>query len=198
MSFDLRFVALCSLFSNPSKNTTMLKKISIEHLILGMYVHAFCGSWMEHPFWKTKFVLKDPKDLERIRDAAISEVWIDSSRGLDIQKGIPSISDEACSAHGDGACPTHDAQACPHSPVGSLVRMGSGKIGVVVEQGQQSLTSPKVRLFFSTKSGLRISPILVDLSDRHCIEKIVSREDPDKWHFPDLNELWSGIAEIAH
>ena len=120
----------------------MLKKISIEHLILGMYVHAFCGSWMEHPFWKTKFVLKDP--------------------------------------------------------VGSLVRMGSGKIGVVVEQGQQSLTSPKVRLFFSTKSGLRIAPILVDLSDRHCIEKIVSREDPDKWHFPDLNELWSGIAEIAH
>ena len=99
----------------------MLKKISIEHLILGMYVHAFCGSWMEHPFWKTKFVLKDPKDLERIRDAAISEVWIDSSRGLDIQKGIPSISDEACSAHGDGACPTHDAQACPHSPVVEVV-----------------------------------------------------------------------------
>ena len=80
-------------------------------------------------------------------------------------------------------------------PVGSLVRMGSGKIGVVVEQGQQSLTSPKVRLFFSTKSGLRIAPILVDLSDRHCIEKIVSREDPDKWHFPDLNELWSGESE---
>ena len=178
LSFDLRFVALCSLFSNPSKNTNMLKKISIEHLILGMYVHAFCGSWMEHPFWKTKFVLKDPKDLERIRDAAISEVWT---------KG-----------HFDPRIFHAFVKSIGIYPVGSLVRMGSGKIGVVVEQGQQSLTSPKVRLFFSTKSGLRIAPILVDLSDRHCIEKIVSREDPDKWHFPDLNELWSGIAEIAH
>ena len=25
--------------------------------------------------------------------------------------------------------------------------------------------------------------------------KIVAREDPDKWRFPDLNELWSGLPE---
>lgn len=414
----------------------MLKRIRIEHLTLGMYVHAFCGSWMEHPFWKAKFVLKDPKDLVKIKDAAIAEVWIDPSRGLDIKNGTPATSQEVC-PQSDSACDAvaqcpsvviepaqaatsmqselkvaasicyqaktamismfsesrmgkivnsesahslvqeitdsvtrnpgalislarlktaddytymhsvavcalmvalakqlkldekttrqagmagllHDLgktaiplevlnkpgkltdeeftmvqehprqgylmllasgnvepevlDACLHHhekmdgtgypdklkgdeislmarmaaicdvydaitsdrpykrgwdpsesvrrmaewtkghfdprifhafvksigiyPVGSLVRMASGKIGVVVEPGQQSLTAPKVKVFFSTKSGMRIPPTVIDLSERHCIDKIAAREDPDKWHFPDLNALWSGQSEV--
>ena len=58
-----------------------------QNLILGMYLHEFCGSWMEHPFWRAKFVLKDPKDLERIQATAIDEVWIDTSKGLDVAAG---------------------------------------------------------------------------------------------------------------
>lgn len=80
-------------------------------------------------------------------------------------------------------------------PVGSLVRLTSGRIGVVTEQSSAALTAPMVKVFFSTKSDLRIPPELVDLSAPHCHEKIVAREDPDKWRFPDLNELWSGFAE---
>ena len=49
----------------------MLKRIHIQHLTLGMYLHEFCGSWMEHPFWRAKFLLKDPKDLARIQATAI-------------------------------------------------------------------------------------------------------------------------------
>lgn len=72
----------------------MLKRISIQHLTLGMYLHDFCGSWMDHPFWRAKFVLKDPKDLARIKDTAIEEVWIDISKGLDVAAGVRSISRE--------------------------------------------------------------------------------------------------------
>ena len=72
----------------------MLKRISTKNLILGMYLHEFCGSWMEHPFWRAKFVLKDPKDLERIQATAIDEVWIDTSKGLDVAAGVISVSRE--------------------------------------------------------------------------------------------------------
>ena len=78
-------------------------------------------------------------------------------------------------------------------PVGSLVRLASGRIGVVTEQAPQSLVTPRVKVFFSTKSDLRIPPEIVDLSLPDCPDKIVAREDPDKWRFPDLNELWTGI-----
>jgi hypothetical protein len=65
-------------------------------------------------------------------------------------------------------------------------------LGVVVEQTAKSLTTPCVKVFYSTKSHMRIVPEIVDLSRPGNSDKIVSREDPAKWKFPDLDELWSG------
>jgi len=80
-------------------------------------------------------------------------------------------------------------------PVGSLVRLTSGRIGVVMEQTGKSLTTPRVKVFFSAKSNMRIVPQIVDLSRPDTSEKIAQREDPAKWNFPDLNELWSGFPQ---
>lgn len=82
-------------------------------------------------------------------------------------------------------------------PVGSLVRLTSGRIGVVIEQTGKSLTTPCVKVFFSTKSNMRIPPHVVDLSEENCSEKIQGREDPAVWRFPDLNELWSEMATLS-
>jgi hypothetical protein len=62
----------------------MLKKISVEHLSLGMHIHEFCGSWMDHPFWRTQFVLEDPADLHRIKTCGVNELWIDDVKGIDV------------------------------------------------------------------------------------------------------------------
>jgi putative nucleotidyltransferase with HDIG domain len=61
----------------------VLKKIQAKDLQLGMHLHELCGSWMEHPFWRSKFTLEDPADIRRIRESGISEVWIDTDKGLD-------------------------------------------------------------------------------------------------------------------
>ena len=79
-------------------------------------------------------------------------------------------------------------------PIGSLVKLTSGRIGVVTEQGRKSLTMPMVKVFFSTKSNMRILPEVIDLARPGASEKIAGREDPAKWHFADLNELWSGLT----
>jgi putative nucleotidyltransferase with HDIG domain len=78
-------------------------------------------------------------------------------------------------------------------PVGSLVRLTSGRIGVVTEQSAVSLTTPVVKVFFSTKTNMRLVPFLVDLSRPKVVEKIFQREDPANWNFPDLMQLWSGL-----
>ncbi|MBS0390536.1 MAG: HD-GYP domain-containing protein [Comamonadaceae bacterium] len=414
----------------------MLKRIDVQHLTLGMYLHEFCGSWMEHPFWRARFVLEDPQDLARIRETTIREVWIDTSRGLDVASTTASVSradvdaqvdsslqelqarpperppplepkrghapmaqelrraaaictnakravismfgearmgraieaagmqglvneisdsvtrhphallslarvknadeytymhsvavcalmvalarqigldedgcrmaglagllhdlgkaaipleilnkpgklsDEefavvrnhpiaghtmlqgsglaqpvldACLHHhekidgtgyphrlaGDGIgtlarmaalCDVYDAitsdrpykpgwnpaealrrmaEWAPHHfdgrlfhafvkcvgiyPVGSLVRLASGRLGVVTQQGNGPLTMPHVKVFFSIRSKTRFPPTELDLSAPGCKDKIEAREDPDAWQFQDLNELWSGL-----
>jgi HD-GYP domain-containing protein (c-di-GMP phosphodiesterase class II) len=65
----------------------MLKKINVANLRMGMHIHELCGPWMDHPFWRTKFVLTDPEDLRRIRETSITEVWIDVAKGLDVEAG---------------------------------------------------------------------------------------------------------------
>jgi HD-GYP domain-containing protein (c-di-GMP phosphodiesterase class II) len=77
-------------------------------------------------------------------------------------------------------------------PVGSLVRLTSGRIGVVTDQSPGSLTKPVVKVFFSERVRQRIPPEIVDLAARGCRENISAREDPAKWNFPDLDEMWSG------
>lgn len=76
-------------------------------------------------------------------------------------------------------------------PIGSLVRLSSGHLGVVVEQTAKSLTMPRVKVFFCTKSNLRIPVKVIDLSLPGCSEKIANREDPNQWKFPDLIEMWA-------
>jgi len=408
----------------------MLKKISVKQLTVGMYLKEFCGSWMEHPFWRNSFVITDPKDIERIRASSIKEVWIDCAKGIDVAPDEPAIAEaeteaqveaelnnaaaaqrdtaptstsaeiaraaricaqarravtsmfqearmgkaidagnatklveeiadsvtrnpgalislarlktaddytymhsvavcalmialgrqlkldeelirklgiagllhdlgkammpmevlnkpgklsddefrimkshpeEGCKllqdSHGidditfdvvlhhhektDGSgypkglkdkeislyakmgavCDVYDAITsnrpykagwCPAEslrrmaewanghfdptvfqafvkslgiyPIGSLVRLNSGRLGLVIEQSARSLLTPRIKVFFSTRSNTRIPPEIIDLSQSGCAEKIASREDPAKWNFPDLDELWSGQA----
>lgn len=69
----------------------MLKKINVKDLQVGMHLHGLCGSWMDHPFWRSKFTLADPKDIQRIRESGIAEVWIDTAKGLD----LPTVTQKA-------------------------------------------------------------------------------------------------------
>jgi putative nucleotidyltransferase with HDIG domain len=75
-------------------------------------------------------------------------------------------------------------------PTGSLVRLSSGRLAVVVEQNQSKITSPKVKVFFSTNSGTQVRPQPVDLSSPGCTEKILGREPRENWPFENVEELW--------
>lgn len=415
--------------SDGNQRRGMLKKISVEHLELGMHLHAFCGSWMDHPFWRTRFVIESASDLQLIRASAIREVWIDTAKGSDVpaagvlaeaietgsdegggmspitpelvpieqemeragkivakakqavasmfqevrmgraldteialplveeisnsvmrnpgalisiarlkhkdeytymhsvavcalmvslarqldmteaetrkvgfagllhdigkmaipdeilnkpgkltdeefqivrnhpvaghamlqeSKGVDEVVLDVCRHHHekpDGSgypdqlkgaalsvyarmgaiCDVYDAvtsnrpykegwcpaeslrrmaewtkygQFDPHIfqtfvksvgiyPVGSLVRLGSGRLGVVVEQNEKSLLAPKVKVFYSIKSGTRIVPEVIDISQPLTRDKIVAHEEAAKWDFPDLDALWSGQALSA-
>ena len=93
----------------------MLKKIGVEQLRSGMFLQEFCDSWMEHPFWRNSFVLRSEKDIAAIRASSIKEVWIDSSKGLDVPESAQSISVAEAEAQADAelkaAAGEHNAHA---------------------------------------------------------------------------------------
>ena len=74
----------------------MRKKISVLDLKLGMFVDELCGSWMEHPFFRSAFKLTKAKDLQTLQQCGITDVWIDTSKGLDVavQAKVASENDE--------------------------------------------------------------------------------------------------------
>lgn len=78
-------------------------------------------------------------------------------------------------------------------PTGSLVRLESGRIGVVVEQHPHSLLKPRVKVFFSSKSREPIPQRVLDLAAPGATERIVARESAQAWGFRHVDELWSGL-----
>jgi hypothetical protein len=75
-------------------------------------------------------------------------------------------------------------------PVGSLVRLESGRLGVVVDQSRASLLSPEVRVFFSTRTMQPLPHQVLRPGSQGCPDRIVAREDPAGWGFERLDDLW--------
>jgi HD-GYP domain-containing protein (c-di-GMP phosphodiesterase class II) len=77
-------------------------------------------------------------------------------------------------------------------PVGTLVLLESGRLGVVVEPHETSLLTPKVNVFYSTKSQTYIKPETVDLARGLGFgggDRIVRHEAPEKWQVDPLRFL---------
>jgi HD-GYP domain-containing protein (c-di-GMP phosphodiesterase class II) len=69
-------------------------------------------------------------------------------------------------------------------PVGTLVRLESGRLGIVIEQRESNLLTPVVRVVFDAKRDYYITPEDIDLSKTMGAggaDKIVGHESPGKW-----------------
>ncbi|WP_296282201.1 HD-GYP domain-containing protein [Pseudoxanthomonas sp.] len=62
----------------------MLKTIETQSLKAGMYVVKLHGPWLQHPFWRTRFVV-DQDDVEALLASTIGQVDIDTDRGGDVE-----------------------------------------------------------------------------------------------------------------
>ena len=75
-------------------------------------------------------------------------------------------------------------------PVGTLVRLQSGRLAVVVDQNPGALTMPVVRVFFSTKSKMPIPVLTLDLAQPGVNDRVVGRESAQEWGFNHLDDFW--------
>ena len=60
------------------------RTIPLARLIIGMYLIGVDRSWLQTPFLRHKFKIKDQMEIEALRHAGVAEVTIDTEQGLDI------------------------------------------------------------------------------------------------------------------
>lgn len=75
-------------------------------------------------------------------------------------------------------------------PVGALVRLQSGRIGVVTEQHEKSLLTPKVEVFFCAVNSRPIPRTTVNLAALVGLDRIVGRESAKDWQ----GTLFDGVC----
>jgi putative nucleotidyltransferase with HDIG domain len=78
-------------------------------------------------------------------------------------------------------------------PVGSLVRLRSNRLALVVDQGTDDTMNPVVRIFYCIAARKRVSVSDLDLSARAGEDAIIAREDPLKWGFSHWDSQWTQL-----
>ena len=63
----------------------MLRRIDVSEVELGMFIQRLEGNWFSHPFWRRRFILSDPGDIEALRRSEVPGVIIDESRGKSLR-----------------------------------------------------------------------------------------------------------------
>lgn len=81
----------------------MFKKITVSQAQVGMFVHKVCGTWLDNPFWTASFALKTPADLKKLQSSTAREVWIDTTRGIDLPQDEPAADAQTSSASPDAS-----------------------------------------------------------------------------------------------
>jgi putative nucleotidyltransferase with HDIG domain len=74
-------------------------------------------------------------------------------------------------------------------PVGSMVRLQSQRLAVVIEHNRGALVAPRVRVFYSIRAQMAIPTETLDLSLPGCRDRILGRESNAQWRFPFLDAL---------
>ncbi len=94
--------------------------------------------------------------------------------------------------HFDESMVQHFIRAIGIYPVGSLVRLESGRLAVVVERGEESLLRPVVRVIYDAKNHCSLTPKDVDLAKpvgQGGADRIVSHELPETWQLNPFQYL---------
>lgn len=79
-------------------------------------------------------------------------------------------------------------------PTGSLVRLRSGRLAVVLEQSARHLGQPIVKVFFSAQAQMPVPVHVLDLSDAGSGDALLAREPVARWGFSQLEELWHPLG----
>lgn len=79
-------------------------------------------------------------------------------------------------------------------PVGTLVRLASQRLALVIESRPEAPRQPLLQPFFSLRTGSRVQAQPLDTLLEPEADRILQVESPKTWGFRDLDTLWMAQA----
>lgn len=67
----------------------MIRKIAVGDLLPGMYVVDLHRRWLDHSIWRRRFPIRDQAHIRKLLAEGITEVSIDTERGIDLPPVSP-------------------------------------------------------------------------------------------------------------
>jgi len=64
---------------------SMIKKIAVKDLKVGMYIHDLDCSWMRHPFLLNHFAIENESILHKLTSLNLKSIYIDTKKGSDLE-----------------------------------------------------------------------------------------------------------------
>lgn len=121
----------------------MIKKIPVSRLRVGMYIQDLGGSFLDHSFWRSSFLITNQRKLHKLQTSRLEWVLIDTARGVDV---LPDGATETTAAPA-APVPVSSSKAAPGKPV----RPGPHAAPDAPPAGQQAFDDAREILAGSTE-----------------------------------------------
>ncbi len=159
------------------QNTPGISQIALD--VAGQHHERFDGSGYPNQ-------LKGEQISLYGRMGAIVDVYDAITSDRVYHKGMPPTAAlgrllEWSSYHFDPALVKAYVKSLGIYPTGTLVRMESGRLGVVMEQNADNMMKPRVNVIYHAEHQRYLKPETVDLSWSGCKDRITSHEDYATW-----------------
>jgi len=159
------------------QNTTWIRKIALD--VAGQHHERFDGSGYPNQ-------LKGEEISLFGRMGAIVDVYDALTSDRVYHKGMPPTAAlgrllEWSSYHFDPALVKAYVKSLGIYPTGSLVRMESGRLGVVLEQNADNMMKPRVNVIYHARYQRYLKPEVLDLAGSGCQDRITGHEDYAAW-----------------
>lgn len=154
----------------------MLQQISPSEVRLGMFVHKLVGSWLKHPFWKSRFLLDDPALLAELMASGVEGVIIDISKGISPGGAAPSASRQPIASRLRSRAAPAQPMATPRAltnPARSIDLRSTAPQSMAREFGMASRVADKSRkvvsrVFIESRLGKginasQVEPVIEDI-----------------------------------
>lgn len=106
-----------------------------------------------------------------------TRVYKDGQSGIKAMKILRKDS----TSHFDADLVTQFIAAVGMYPPGTLVKLESQKLALVLENTPGKLASPVIKVFYNARSRHYLKPVQIDLAAKNCQEKIETAVDPKEY-----------------